>query len=221
MKYENKKIKNNINKNKIEIKNKKIQIYNFKNLEKQKLNSKNKIYIQKIKKEINLFIKKINNNFYFLSNLNKLLKNHNKKFQTTLNIFFQIIKEKYDFIVFDLSKYNFGLFNKEILKKGGENFILTEATLLGIKEVRRLINLYVYKWKINKDSLHIVENKYKYSYISKDLVSKILLTKEEIFAINESKKYNFFIDNFLKRDILLKNKKIKKNLKKIIEIILN
>ena len=141
--------------------------------------------------------------------------------KTKINIFFQFLKQKNDIIIFDLSKYNFGLINKEILKKGNKNFILTDSNLLGVKEIERLINFYIKKWKINKVSLHIVENKYRSIYINKDLVSKILQIKNEIFVVKEDKKYTFLFDNFFKRNMLLKSKKIKKYLNEIIKIILN
>ena len=138
-----------------------------------------------------------------------------------INIFFQFLKQENDFIIFCLSKYNFGLINKEILKKGNKNFILTDSNLLGVKEIERLISFYIKKWKINKASLHIVENKYRSIYINKDLVSKILKIKNEIFVVKEDKKYIFLLDDFFKRDMLLQDKKIKKDLNRIIKIILN
>ena len=130
--------------------------------------------------------------------------------KTKINIFFQFLKQKNDIIIFDLSKYNFGLINKEILKKGNKNFILTDSNLLGVKEIERLINFYIKKWKIDKVSLHIIKNKHSSININEDLESKILQIKNEIFVVKEDKKYIFLLDSFLKRDMLLKDKKIKK-----------
>ena len=103
--------------------------------------------------------------------------------KTKIYIFFQILKQKYDFIIFDISKYKFGLINKEILKKGNKNFILTDSNLLGVKEIERLINFQIKKWKINKTSLHIIKNKHSSININEDLVSKILQIKDEIFVV--------------------------------------
>ena len=111
--------------------------------------------------------------------------------KTKINIFFQFLKWKNDFIIFDLSKYNWGWINKEILKKGNRKIILTDANLLGVKEIERLINFYIKKWKINKASLHIIKNKHSSININEDLVTKLLQIKDEIFVVKEDKKYIF------------------------------
>ena len=170
-----------------------------------------------INNKINLLTKKINNNFYFFSELNQITQNCQPKIQKMkIDIFLQLLKDKYDFIIFDLSKYNFGSVNEEIITKASKNFLVTDSNILGIKELRGTIRRYVQKFKIKETSLHIIENRYSSGYINKDLALKILSTKSEIFVIREDKKYSFFIENFFKRNILLKNKKIKKDLNKII-----
>ena len=170
-----------------------------------------------INNKINLLTKKINNNFYFFSELNQITQNCQPKIQKMkIDIFLQLLKDKYDFIIFDLSKYNFGSVNEEIITNASKNFLVTDSNVLGIKELRGTIRRYVQKFKIKETSLHIIENRYSSGYINKDLALKILSTKSEIFVIREDKKYSFFIENFFKRNILLKNKKIKKDLNKII-----
>ena len=192
----------------------KIKIYKVKKLKIKKFNSKNKINILKINKKINLFTQKINNNFYIFPELNQIIRKY------TINTILQILEEKYDFVIFDLSKYNFGLINEKILKKANQNFLVTDSNLLGVKEIRRLLKLYCEKWKISEKSLHIIQNRYSCGYINREITSKVLSVKNEIFLIREDKKFNFFIDKFFKRNILLKNKNIKKDLKKIIKIFL-
>lgn len=226
--------KNNFNKNiinkkninnykKIEIKNKKNKINNY---YKKLINSKNTIYYYQIKNIINLFTNKINKNLYFFNGLNYLLKNkiiNNKKIlKKIIFVFFEIMKLNYDFIIIDLSKSNLDTINKEILKNSYINFVFMEPNLLGIKEIQKLLKIYLKEWKIPQKSLHIIANKKKFNSMNKSLISNCLPIKNKILEIKENKFYYIFINQNLKRKILLKNKIIKKEINKIIyKIIFN
>ena len=129
-------------------------------------------------------------------------------------------KEKYNFIIFDLSKTNKKEINKEILKNSSMNFICIEGNILGIKEVKQLMKYYLEKWKIYKNSIYIIHNKKQKNSMNKELVSKYLNLKNKVFEIKENKIYNFSNINFLKKKIFLKNKKIEKEWNKILNKIL-
>lgn len=199
--YNNRKYKKVLNK---EIK--KINKYN-------KLKSfKYKINYYKTNKYIEKNTKKINKNFYFLNDLNnREIKDKN------LNAFFEILKKKYNFIIIDLSEKNKEKINIEILKNSYTNFILLEPNLLGIKEVKNLLEKYIAKWKINKNSIFIIQNKTNFISVNKKLISKYLSIYNKIFKIRENKFYYILLNHYYKRKVLIKNRLIKYDLNKILK----
>lgn len=202
----NKKRKSKINKNKL---NKKIKL----------INKKNTIYNYKIKKEINLSKIKIDNNLYFFNKLNNLL-NHKIILRKYLkNNFLKLVNKDYNFIIIDLSKNNSNRINKKIIENSDINFVILEPNLLGIKECKKMLKKYLIKWKIKSKNLYIILNKKNINSINKNLISKSLFLKNKIYEINENKNYQYLINNYFKIKILLKNRKIKKEIKKIICII--
>lgn len=219
----NNKIKNELNKKIINNKiNNYLKIKLNKNKYKKLINKKNNINYFKINYLINLFINKINKNFYFLSGINFIIKN--KKYKTEKNNkyffekFLKIIKnKKYDYILIDLSKSNYEKINREILKNSDYNLLVFEPNLLGIREIERLLEKYKKDWKIPRKSLHIVENKKKFNSISKELILKIFPYKNKIFIFKENKIYNILINNYYKNYYLLKYKNTKNNIYKIMK----
>ena len=213
-------------KNKYEIKKfnrgkiKKIYI-NKKRIKRNKklINKKNKIKNYKIKNDIQLFTKKINKNLYFFDGLKYLLKNASLKNQKELiNCFLKQIKEKYNFIIVDLAKNNIKILNKEIIKKSDINFVVMIADLLGIKEGEALLKIYLNEWKVNKNNLNIIINKKSFKSINKKIISNCLQIKNKIYEIKENKILSIFIFNYFKFKYLLNNKKLKKEINKIIKI---
>ena len=184
-------------------------------------NNKNSYYAQYINENS---IQRINNNLFLFSiiktclekNQEKNNQNMEKKIQKTINI----NREKYDFIIFDLSKENSDDINRQIIRNSDKNIVLMEANVLGIKEIKQILNLYVEKWKISKNSLHIVSNKSNIASINPRLISKILLVQNTVLKIQENRKFLFCMNNYFKINKLLKNKNIKKEINKIAELIL-
>ena len=165
--------------------------------------------ILKINKEINLYIEKINDNFYFFNKLN------NKIIKNDLNNFFNSIKKQYNFIIIDLARNNSDILNKEILNNSDLNFVITNSDIFGISETNNLLNIFFNKWKFKINNFQIILNKNNFFSINKDLISNFLKFKTKFYIIRENKFYSVLINNNFKRNFLLKNKKIEKDLKKI------
>lgn len=204
--------------------NKKNKLININNKYKKLINKKNKIYYYKIKKEIIFFTIKINKNFNFYYGLENLLENKKikkeKKLKEKIFYIFEIIKQKYNFVIIDLSKNNNDKINQTILKRSDTNFVCLEGTMLEIKECKRLLGKYIEEWKINKNSLSIIKNKKSFISMNSNLISKCLPIKNKIFEIKENKFYHIFFNQYFKRKKLLKKKNIKKELNKIINKII-
>ena len=187
-----------LNKNKYRrLKNKKVSI----------INSKNNI-------------KKINNNLYICKGLKTIIEKYNLKnskiIYQKINSFINSIETNYDFIFFDISKNKFNYINKKIIKKSTKNFIVMESNIISIKKIKQLLNKYIKKWKINKKNIYVIENKINFESINKNIVSNILLINNKIIKIKKYKNFNILINNYSKRNILLK-----KEINKIIKIIKN
>lgn len=212
-------------KNKFNLKRKKIENklvrkeYFLQNKNKRLINKKNNIYFYKIIDIKKKYVKKINRNLDLFYGLDKLLKNKKKISFITYN-FLRIVKPQYDFIIIDLSKTNFKEINKTFLENSYLNFIFLEPNLLGLKEFQELYKTYKKEWRINENSLHVIENKKNILSINKKLIAKTISYKNKIFEIKENKFYYFCMNHFYKRKILLKNKTIKKDLNKIINKII-
>lgn len=209
-----KKYRNKFNKKKKNIKDR--INHEFKKL----INRENKIYNYKIKQIKELFTTKINKNFYFFNGFHKLFKNRKIKKRTIIKkiifIYLKSIKYNYNFIIVDLSKSNFDTINKIILKNSDINFLLMEPNILGINEIQKTLNLLLQEWKINKNSLHIISNKRKFYSVNKNLIYHSLFPQNKIYEVKENKIFNWIINNYFRKKFLLKNKKIKKEINKII-----
>lgn len=209
-----KKNKNKFNKKRRNIKNKIYHKYKI------LINKKNTIYQYHIKQMIYLTTQKMNKNFNFFYGLYNLfhhkVKQKEKMLKKIIFIYLKTIKYDYNFILVDLSKNNFHTINEILLKNSDINFVLMEPTILGINEIQKTLVNYLQKWKINKNSLHIVSNKRKFNSINKNLIYHSISPNHKIYDIKENIIFNFILNNYFRKKFLLKNKKIKKEINKII-----
>ena len=101
------------------------------------------------------------------------------------------------------------------MKNSDYNLILIEPNLLGVKATRKLIDKYKNDYKIEKNSLHIIENKVNINSINKDIIKCCFSDAKYLGKINYNNIYDKLINNnFNKLNIILNNK-IKKEFKKI------
>ncbi len=167
-------------------------------------------------------IKKINKNFYFFYDEENLLKKELiEKRKKLITFIFEITKEKYDFIIIDLSSNNLNIFNEKILKNSYINFVIMEANFFGIKEIKKTLNIYLNEWKIFKNKINVIINKKNIISIHKKLISENISFTNKIFEIRENKFYSLFINHYFKRKLLLKSRLIKKELDRIIRKIIS
>ena len=166
----------------------------------------------KAKRELSYILKKekyisenkffrIDNNFYFLNNLDEI--KNIKKFY-------------YDYIIIDLSKNNFIKIYKEIIKKSDIIFLIMEANLLNLKNVNNLLNIFLNIWKIKQNKINIIINKKNINSINSKLISNCLILKNKFYEIKKNKIYNDLIHDFFKIRFLLRSPKMKNNTKKIL-----
>lgn len=182
-------------------------------------NQKKDIDNYEIEKKINLV--KISKNLFLLNKLNYLFKNKTKEeIKKIISEFLEIEKQKYNFIIIDLAKNNSKVINQNIIEKSNLNFVVMEPNLLGVREIKKLIDIYLKEWKIEKEKIYMIANRKNNSSINKEIILKVLFLKNKIYEIKENKNYSILINNYFNKIILLKNKIIKKEINKIIYAII-
>ncbi|MBR3673604.1 MAG: hypothetical protein IKN65_04875, partial [Clostridia bacterium] len=189
-------IYNNINKNQKDDTFEKDDDILDKNLNINKINIENLII--NINKKIDL-----------ISGINLIFDSNNKISEEKLNYIIKILSEKYDFIIIDTSSECFFEYNKELIKISDKSIFLTEPNLLEISKSKRFLEMYYYNWKIEKNKINIIFNKFNKNSIDINLLKKLFYDYKIIGKIKLKNNYNLLINNNFK-NIKIKNNLIKK-----------
>lgn len=120
---------------------------------------------------------------------------------------------KYDLIIIDTTSECFFDYTKEILEKSDLIIFLAGGNLTELKKSKNLLDIYINKWKINKEKINIVFNKKDKNSVD----NKILKTLFSDFNILEKIKLNNKFDLIINNNLKIIDKKIKKKFEKIIE----
>lgn len=174
----------------LNIKNKKILIINF--IEKE--NNLKIIIGKKIKKEYqekNTIINwKKNIDIMFITEENFQKKNFKDK--QIIYTFLDNLQQEYSYIILELNE----VYDKEnIIRKSDNVIALVEANLLGINEIKRILNEIVNRQNNQKDKIKIVFNKYNITAIKPHILHKMFMDFEIIGTIQYDKFYNYFINS--------------------------
>lgn len=186
---------------------------------------------------IKKYSKKINNNYNdrynfedFIINLNEnidiisgldLLFDQNKQIscdEIINNI--KLMKKNYDYIIIDTSSECFFEYNRKIILESDVAVFLLEANLLEIKKAKKLLDIYEKEWKINKEKIRIIINKYNNNSVKDNILLQLFDRKEILGKIHMSEYYNHIINknikiNFNKNNIKNEYIKISEKLLKI------
>ncbi len=197
------------------IKNKKILIIDFDILNSsinsifgiKKINQKNN------KENINKLIKRVNKNIDILCATKILIDEQYKKIKKEFSNILDKLKNNYDLIIIDNSSECFFEYTKEILKKSDFILFLVEPNLIELKKSRNLLDIYINKWKIEKEKFNIIFNKININSID----DKILKTIFSDFNILGKLKININYNLIINKNIKNINKKIKNEYLKIIK----
>ena len=200
------------------INNKKIILIDF-DIFNESLNTNfgTKKYPKKAKKnEKNIFklIIKLNKNVDLLFVTDLLFNNELKTEKNKIKNILEELSKKYDLIIIDTTSECFFDYTKEIFENSNLIIFLTEPNLLQLKKTKKLLEIYINKWKINKEKINIIINKKSINSIDNKIL-KILFSDFKILGeLTLNNKYDLLINNNLKNINI--NKKIKKEFNKII-----
>jgi len=160
----------------------------------------------------NLIIK-VNKNIDLLCAVDFLF---DEKFKVEKNKIKKLLEEylnKYDLIIIDTTSECFFDYTKEILEKSDLIIFLAGGNLTELKKSKKLLDIYINKWKIKKEKIKIVFNKEDKNSVD----NKILKTLFSDFNILEKIKLNNKFDLIINNNLKIIDKKIKKKFEKILE----
>ena len=166
--------------------------------------------LNKNKHDLKKYIIKYNKNIDLIS-ISPILKNNEiENIKEYLN---NLIKE-YDYIFIDMSLECFENQNKKIMKKSYLNILLIEPNLTEIKKSQKILEMYNKEWKIKKQFINIIFNKYNINSIKEKILKRLFEEYKIIGKINFDLNYNLLIN----KNYNCKNE-IKKIKKEYLEII--
>ena len=139
-----------------------------------------------------------------------------EKFKVEKNRIKKLLEEylnKYDLIIIDTTSECFFDYTKEILEKSDLIIFLAGGNLTELKKSKNLLDIYINKWKTNREKINIIFNKEDKNSID----NKILKTLFSDFNILEKIKLNNKFDLIINNNLKTIDKKIKKKFEKIIK----
>jgi len=167
---------------------------------------KNKIDVKEL-------IIKINKKVDLISGINLLFDSKYKISSEKIEFILEELKQYYDVIIIDTSSECFFDYTKNILNNSDNILFLLESNLLEIKKANNLLKIYNEEWKIKKEKINIIINKYNENAVDDKIIKNIFSEYKILGKIKFNKKYNILINKNFEEDIFTKN--IKKEYEKI------
>lgn len=153
------------------------------------------------------FIIKINKKIDLISATNLLFNTKEKIDLIKIEKIINKLKNIYNTIIIDTSSECFFDFTKTIIKLSNKNIFVTETNILEIKKAKELLNIYINKWKIEKNKFNILFNKYDKNCIDINLLKELFCEFNVIGTLKYNGKYNKLINKNIKYNLI--NKKIR------------
>lgn len=149
-----------------------------------------------INNKINIdnFIININNKLDIISGINLLLDNKYKISCEKIKNVIDELKNYYNYIIIDNSSECLLDYTKNIIKNSDYCIFLIEANLLEIKKSKNLLNIYNKKWKIKKEKIKILINKYNKNSIEENIIKNIFKDYCFLGKIKFDENYNLLIN---------------------------
>jgi len=172
---------------------------------------KNNLIKSKIQME-NLKIK-INKNLDLISGINLLFDSKYKISSEKVKFILKELQENYNYIIIDNTSECFFDYTKNIILNCDYSILILEPNILEIQKAKKLLNIYTEKWKIEKDKIKIIMNKYNKNSIDENIIKDIFSKYKILGKIDYSEIYNILIEKRFDENIF---NKIMNSYKKII-----
>ena len=151
------------------------------------------------------FIIKINKKINLISATNLLFNTKEKIDLIKIEKIINKLKNIYNTIIIDTSSECFFDFTKTIIKLSNKNIFVTETNILEIKKAKELLNIYINKWKIEKNKFNILFNKYDKNCIDINLLKELFCEFNVLGTLKYNDKYNKLINKNIKYNLINKN----------------
>ena len=152
----------------------------------------NKININEF--NVENFIIKINKKIDLISITDLLFYKERKVDIIKIEKIINKLKQKYNTIIIDTSSECFFDLTKEIINNSNKNIFVTETNLLEIKKAKQLLNIYINEWKIKKEKINILFNKYDKECVNTKLLNFIFNEFNILGVLKYNSKYNKLIN---------------------------
>lgn len=121
------------------------------------------------------------------------------------------LKKEYEIIILDTSSECFMEDNKGIIKYSDFSIFLVEANLIELKKAKRLLEIYINEWKIKKEKINIIFNKYNKKSIDNNILKKLFSDFNILGYLKLNENYNYMINkniNYINKDLKDEYKKV-------------
>lgn len=166
--------------------------------------------------DINKYIIKTNKKIDILSGMNLIFDSKYKLSYKKLKQIVDILKEKYNYIIFDTSSECFLDYTKEIINISDESIFISGANLLEIKKSQKLLDIYTNEWEINRRKFNIVFNKCTDKSVDDEILKEIFSRYFILGKIELNDYYDLLINKNMTQKTKLR-KEIEKIKKQIIK----
>lgn len=159
------------------------------------------------------FIIKLSKDVDLICGIDVLFQDGEKQEKEKIISILENLKNKYDFIILDTSSECFIDYTKEIIKYSDFSIFLIEANLIELKKAKRLLEIYINEWKVEKEKINIIFNKYNRKSIDNNILKKLFSDFNILGYLKLNENYNYIIN----KNINFINKEVKDEYKKIVE----
>lgn len=163
-------------------------------------------------------ITKISTNLDLICGIDVIFESGDKQEKERVIEILDELKNKYDVILLDTSSECFIDYTKEIIKYSDFSIFLVEANLIELKKAKKLLEIYINNWKIKKEKINIIFNKYNKNSIDNDILKKLFLDFNIIGQLKLDEKYNYMINkntNYINKELKAEYERIKEKVENL------
>ncbi len=168
--------------------------------------------------KIDNLIIKISKNLDLICGIDVIFQNGDKQEKQKIISILDELKNKYDVILLDTSSECFIDYTKEIIKYSDLAIFLVEANLIELKKSKKLLEIYINNWKIEKEKINIIFNKYNKNSIDNCILKKLFLDFNILGQLKLDEKYNYMINkntNYINKNLKEEYEKIKEKIENL------
>ncbi|MCI9178366.1 MAG: MinD/ParA family protein [Clostridia bacterium] len=164
---------------------------------------KEKMKNHNLLKEIQIeeLIIKVSSKIDLIAGVNLLFDNKYQISSTKIKSILDKLKEEYDMIIIDTTSECFFDYTKEIMKISNLNIFILEANVLEIKKAKRLLDMYIQKWKIPQSNFNLLFNKYNQNAIDYAILKQIFSGFSILGKLSNHSQYNLIINKGNKNNL--------------------